>query len=535
MNKRALISVSDKSQLEELAKALLEYNYNIISTGGSAKALQAAGIPVTEVASITQLPEMLSGRVKTLHPKILGGVLARRDSEEHLRQLAEHQIPEFDIIVVNLYPFTETISHPECSEESAIENIDIGGPTMIRAAAKNHEFVTVVTSPAQYADLITELKQHSGATSLALRKRLAREAFAHTASYDAVITNYFDSIASDSSLQAKNSSSLRAEGEAIHSPKTLAENLPPAMKHKQSLRYGENPHQRAALYTDPLARGTGVANAEQLHGKELSFNNLLDLDAAWRIVSEYSSDIPCVSIVKHNNPCGVAIAPNVALAYTEALSCDPLSAFGGIVAANTIIDEAAALEMKDIFLEAIIAPDFTIAAREILYEKKNLRLLRCATLKQNQGYDIKKISGGYLIQDTDELLLDRDELETVTKKQIEEHQWVDLLFAWKVVKHCKSNAIVTVLAGKTIGIGVGQTSRVKAVEDALRNCDLDTRGAVMASDAFFPFADNIALAAQNHIAAIIQPGGSIRDEEVIAACDEAGIAMVFTKCRHFRH
>ncbi len=516
MTKRALISVSDKSQLEELAQALLEYSYNIISTGGSAKALAAAGIPVTEVASITQFPEMLSGRVKTLHPKILGGMLARRDSEEHLRQLEEHQIPEFDIIVVNLYPFAETISHPECSEEHAIENIDIGGPTMIRAAAKNHEFVTVVTSPAQYSSLIEDLKTHQGATSLDLRKRFAREAFAHTASYDAMIANYFDSIATTK-------------------PEKLAENIPAGMRHKQSLRYGENPHQRAALYTDPLSRNTGVANAEQLHGKELSFNNLLDLDAAWRIVSEYSSDIPCVSIIKHNNPCGVAIAPNVAIAYTEALSCDPISAFGGIVAANTIIDEAAALEMKDIFLEAIIAPDFSIAAREILYEKKNLRLLKAKPLNQSQGYDIKKISGGYLIQDTDELLLNRDELETVTKKQIEEHQWVDLLFAWKVVKHCKSNAIVTALAGKTIGIGVGQTSRIKAVEDALRNCDLDTRGAVMASDAFFPFADNIALAAQNHIAAIIQPGGSIRDEEVIAACDEAGIAMVFTKCRHFRH
>ncbi len=521
MTKRALISVSDKSSLEDLARILLEQNYNIVSTGGSAKALAAAGIPVTEVASVTQLPEMLSGRVKTLHPKILGGVLARRDSEEHLKQLAEHQIPEFDIVVVNLYPFAETISHPECSEEHAIENIDIGGPTMIRAAAKNHEFVTAVTSPKQYAELIAELKS-TGKTTLELRKRFAREAFAHTAAYDAVIANYFDSI-------------RHTERSEVSLKSPLAENLPPSMRHKQSLRYGENPHQRAALYADPLARGTGVASAEQLQGKELSFNNLLDLDAAWRIVNEYSSDIPCVAIIKHNNPCGVAIAPNVALAYTEALSCDSVSAFGGIVAANVLIDEAAATEMKDIFLEAIIAPDFSIAAREILSEKKNLRLLKCQPLNQAQGYDIKKISGGYLAQDADELLLDRDELETVTKKQVEEHQWVDLLFAWKVVKHCKSNAIVTVLNAKTIGIGVGQTSRVKAVEDALRNCDIDTRAAVLASDAFFPFADNIALAAQNYISAIIQPGGSIRDEEVIAACDEAGIAMVFTKCRHFKH
>jgi len=534
VSKRALISVSDKSSLEELAKVLLQQNYNIISTGGSAKALAAANIPVTEVASITQFPEMLSGRVKTLHPKILGGMLARRDSEQHLRELAEHQIPEFDIIIVNLYPFAETISHPECSEEHAIENIDIGGPTMIRAAAKNHEFVTVVTSPKQYAELIAELRA-SGATSLSLRKKFAREAFAHTASYDAIITNYFDSMEiATSAARTRDDgdvSSLRGVAEAT----PLAENNPPSMQFKQSLRYGENPHQRAALYIDPLARATGVASAQQLQGKELSFNNLLDLDAAWRIVSEYGSDIPCVAIIKHNNPCGVAIAPNVALAYTEALSCDSVSAFGGIVAANVIIDEAAATEMKDIFLEAIIAPDFSIAAREILAEKKNLRLLKCQSLSQAQGYDVKKISGGYLLQDTDELLLNRDELETVTKKQVEEHQWVDLLFAWKIVKHCKSNAIVTALNGKAIGVGVGQTSRVKAVEDALRNCDIDTRGAVLASDAFFPFADNIALAAQNHISAIIQPGGSIRDEEVIAACDEAGIAMVFTKCRHFRH
>ncbi len=507
--KRALISVSDKSQLEPLIITLLEYNYNLISTGGTAKAIREMGYELQEVSSITEFPEMLNGRLKTLHPKILGGLLARRDSSEHLRQLEEQNIPELDLVIVNLYPFADVITKPEFSHSEAIENIDIGGPTMIRAAAKNYEFVTVVTSPTQYTTLIEDLRKEGGSTSLELRKSFAGAAFKHCAEYDTLIAAYFNSL--NPSLSG----------------------FLPALQFKQKLRYGENPHQEAALYVDPLA--SGIAQAKQIQGKELSFNNLLDLNAAWAIVQEYGVDIPCISIVKHNNPCGVAIAASPALAYSEALSCDSVSAFGGIVASNNIIDEAAALEMKDIFLEAIIAPDFSIGAREILCEKPNLRLLSCVTTRSNTAFEIKTISGGYLVQSVDGLLLDKDELQTVTKKQIEEHQWIDLLFAWRVVKHCKSNAIVTALHGKTLGIGVGQTSRVKAVEDALRNFDLDTRNAVMASDAFFPFADNIKLAAQNHISAIIQPGGSIRDEEVIAACDEAGIAMVFTKCRHFKH
>lgn len=517
--KRALISVSDKSGLVDLAKNLIASEFKIVSTGGTAKKLQEAGIEVQEVADLTQFPEMLGGRVKTLHPKVMAGVLARRDLAEHQEDLAKHDLNTFDLVIVNLYPFSSTVKNPDCSYQEAIEKIDIGGPTMIRAAAKNHEFLTVVTDPKQYPELLESLKQNSGGTSLELRKKFAREAFAHTASYDAIITAYFD--------------------KELESTESLPQDIPTPMEFKSSLRYGENPQQKAVLYSNPLSGVTGVANAKQLHGKELSFNNLLDLDAAWRICNEYGADIPCVAIIKHNNPCGVAIAQSPALAYLEALSCDSISAFGGIVGSNNIIDAAAAHEMKDIFLEAIIAPGFSPEALEILQSKKNLRLLEAAAVDSEiiikADYDIKKISGGYLVQESDQLLLNKDDLEIVTEKQIEEQQWIDLLFAWKVVKHCKSNAIVTALAGKTLGIGVGQTSRIKAVEDALRNFNLDTRGAVLASDAFFPFADNIQLAAQNHIAAIIQPGGSIRDEEVIQACNEAGIAMAFTKCRHFRH
>lgn len=516
--KKALISVSDKSQLDLLLPELNKHDYSLISTGGTASFIREHGFEVTEVENITNFPEIMNGRVKTLHPKVFAGVLARRDRDSHIEDLEDHDISTIDLVIVNLYPFAQIAADSTKEKLEVIENIDIGGPSMLRAAAKNFDFVTVVSNPADYEALANELNANDSATSLEFREAQAVKAFEHCANYDANIVNYFQGKEISTSTPSK-----------VNLDANVALNL----DFKQKLRYGENPHQSAALYTDGSS-STGIANALQLHGKEISFNNLQDLDAAWGIVNEYGKDIPCVSIIKHMNPCGVAIAPTIGQAFAEALSTDTVSAFGGIVAANQEIDLTAANEMTQLFLEAIVAPSFSPEALEILQQKKNLRLL---TAKPGQAGEkqIRKISGGYLVQDADDFLFDPDQLKTVTKKQIEDAQWVDLIFAWKVVKHVKSNAIVTAQGGKTLGIGVGQTNRVQAVEDAVKNFDLDTRGAVLASDAFFPFADNIHLAAQNHITAIIQPGGSVRDEEVIKACDEAGIAMVFTGSRHFKH
>ncbi|MDD9898883.1 MAG: bifunctional phosphoribosylaminoimidazolecarboxamide formyltransferase/IMP cyclohydrolase [Candidatus Melainabacteria bacterium] len=524
MTKKALISVSDKTGLDQLLSSLKEQGYHIISTGGTAKFIREAGFEVQEVAELTAFPEMLGGRVKTLHPKVLAGILARRDEEQDLKDLAAHEIEEIDLVVVNLYPFADVISRENLVYADAIENIDIGGPTLLRSAAKNYQSITVLSDPNQYAKYIEVSKTNDEQALLDLRQELAVAVFEHTTNYDKLIAQFLKS-------RAESMSSLSLEDEEASLPQEYSLNL----ELKSKLRYGENPHQEAALYTEAGKVPSGLAAAKQLHGKEISYNNYLDLQAAWNIASEYDDTIPCVAIIKHNNPCGVAIAPSIAQAYQDALSCDTVSAFGGIVAANKEVDLAAANEMIEIFLEAIIAPSFSAEALEVLKTKKNLRLLEIKPAAKNKELNIKRIDGGYLIQENNDFLHDAEQLETVTKAQVEETQWVDLMLAWKVVKHVKSNAIVAVKDGKTIGVGCGQSNRVKSVADALSNQDMESRGAVLASDAFFPFADNIDICAQNHISAIIQPGGSIRDKEVIEACDEAGIAMVFTKTRHFLH
>ncbi len=527
MTKKALISLSDKSNLEPLLELLKEQDYEIISTGGTAKFIKEKGFNVMEVAELTQFPEMLGGRVKTMHPKVLGGILARRDNAGDQADLKNHDIEQIDLVVVNLYPFAEVISRENLVFQDAIENIDIGGPTLLRSAAKNFQSITVLSSPSQYQEFINTAMKYSNdsAEMLALREKLAMQVFEIVSEYDRLIAKFLKA-------RAEELNSIKLETNKAELPAHFNINL----ELKSKLRYGENPHQQAGLYADPKESIGGIANAKQLQGKEISFNNLLDLQAAWNIVSEYDATVPCVAIIKHNNPCGVAIAPSVAQAYADALSCDTVSAFGGIVAANKEIDLAAANEMVEIFLEVIAAPSFTAEALAILQVKPNLRLLEVkANPVKQQSYDIKAVSGGYLIQEENSFLHDPEQLQTVTKVEVDETKWVDLMLAWKVVKHVKSNAIVAVLNGKTIGIGCGQTNRVKSVMDALASSDLETRGAVIASDGFFPFPDNIHLCAQNHISAIIQPGGSIRDKEVIAACDEAEIAMVFTGTRHFKH
>lgn len=531
-NKKALISVSDKSRLEDLLEVLEEAGYSFISTGGTAKFIKEAGYKVKEVSALTNFPEMLGGRVKTLHPKVLGGILARRDQASDLKELDENHIDTIDLVVVNLYPFEETIKKDNLVFMEAIENIDIGGPTLLRSAAKNYQSIAVLSDPEQYQEFI-EVFKASGPESKemqALREKLAIAVFQKVSKYDNAISNFLETKLTSTPIGASYSSA--SDEERI---KELPSELKLNLELKTSLRYGENPHQLAGLYTDTSVVPYGLANYKQLNGKEISFNNLLDLDSAWGIVSEYEPEIPCVAIIKHNNPCGVAIAPSGVQAFADALLCDTISAFGGIVASNVPVDLAAANEMSAIFLEAIIAPGFTDEALSVLRAKKNLRLIQASPSPSKEAYDIKKISGAYLVQELNTFLLNKEDLKVVTEKEVEDTQWVDLLLAWKVVKHCKSNAIVAVKDGRTIGIGAGQMNRVKAVGDAVANFDMETRGAVLASDAFFPFADNINLAAQNHISAIIQPGGSIKDGEVIDACNAAGIAMVFTKARHFRH
>lgn len=527
MKKKALISVSDKSELESLLEVLNE-EYDFVSSSGTAQFIKNIGYKVTEVKDLSNFPEILSGRVKTLHPKIFGAILYDRNNSEHLEDIDRENILSIDLVIVNLYPFaeaTKNLSTDENDLDKAIEHIDIGGSSLLRAAAKNFRHVLVLSNPNQYSDFIEKYKNRS--LDLNYRKYLAAEVFKLSNQYDLAIERFLNYGSLD-----KNISSNPSNAEENLLPERLSLNL-----HRvKTLSYGENPHQQAGLYVEANAKYQGLANAKQLHGKELSFNNLLDLSAAYNLVQEYSSEIPCAVIVKHNNPCGVAIAPSISQAFIEALSCDSVSAFGGIVALNNPVDLACANELSQIFLEAIIAPSFSTEALTILTQKKNLRLIEHPNFRSSENaLDIKKIDGAFLVQTANQELLDQTLLKTVTKKSIDESLWVDLILALKVVKHVKSNAIVTTQGGRTLGIGVGQTNRVKAVEDALRNFDLDTREAVLASDGFFPFADNIHLAAQNHIAAIIQPGGSIRDEEVIKACDELGIAMAFTQIRHFKH
>ncbi len=519
---RALISVSDKNGLVELAKQLASYNVEILSTGGSAEKLRQASIKVTEVGDYTGFPEMMDGRVKTLHPKIHGGLLYRRDEKKHQKEAEQHNIPPIDLVVVNLYPFRATVARG-ADFETCIENIDIGGPTMVRAAAKNHDFVTVVTDPAQYDALLEEMKANKGATTLEFRKKLAAAAYAHTASYDAAVSGWF----------------AKQLGEEYPDTLTIAANL------RQKLRYGENPHQTAAFYvTEPPQ--VGVATAIQIQGKELSYNNLNDTDAAFDLVSEFTEE-PAIAIIKHANPCGVATGPDLLTAYKRAFDCDTVSAFGGIIACNRPLDGKTAEAISAIFSEVIIAPDMDDEAKKILAAKKNLRVLLTKTMPdpREPGHIVKAVTGGYLLQSRDSVVLDKENLKTVTGRQPSEQEMRDLLFAFTIAKHVKSNTIVYAKDGATVGIGAGQMSRVdsariaaRKAEDAARVLKLATpltKGCVAASDAFFPFADGLLATIEAGATAVIQPGGSMRDEEVIAAANEAGIAMVFTGIRHFYH
>ncbi len=523
---RALLSVSDKSGLTELGAFLTAQGIEILSTGGSARALREAGVAVTEVSSHTGFPEIMDGRVKTLHPKIHGGILARRDLESHRQAMAEQDIGPIDLVVVNLYPFEATLASG-ADFGTCVENIDIGGPAMVRASAKNHASVTIVTDPQDYAAVMAEIAANDGGTSDKLRRDLAAKAFGHTAAYDAMIANWLDG----------------ERGESFPLQRTQAGRL------AQSLRYGENPHQVAALYVGssdgPDGPRPGVATATQLQGKELSYNNLNDTDAAFELVAEFER--PAVAIIKHANPCGVALGENLSSAYSKALACDPVSAFGGIIALNRSLDAETAAKIAELFAEVVIAPDVEADARDLLAGKKNLRILTTGALPDpaTPGMTLKSLAGGFLLQGRDNGCVTAEDLKVVTKRAPSEAELADMLFAFRVAKHVKSNAIVYVKDGATVGIGAGQMSRVdssriaawKAREaaEAAGLSEAATVGSVVASDAFFPFADGLMAAVEAGARAVIQPGGSMRDEEVIAAADEAGLAMVFTGMRHFRH
>lgn len=512
MIKRALISVSNKAGVVEFARGLTKLGAEIVSTGGTAKTLKEAGVPVTYITEVTGFPEILDGRVKTLHPRVHGGILARRTGD-HLSQLDKHGIVPIDLVAVNLYPFRETVAKPGVTLEEAIENIDIGGPAMVRAAAKNNRDVLVVVNPERYPEILEALEQ--GGVSEQFRLALAREAFAHTASYDAAISVYLNGLA----------------GAGGSFPSTM---LKP-FELVQQLRYGENPHQQAAFYSDPTVAGACVGRAEQLAGKELSYNNILDLNAALELVREFEQ--PAAVIVKHNNPCGTAIAGDVAAAYRLAYEGDPVSAFGGIVAVNRAITVEAAEEIAKIFIEAVIAPDYTPEALEILAGRTGLRVLKTGDLagQSTDGIDIRKVNGGLLVQDADRELFRRDNLKVATAAQPTPGQMEEMAFAMAIVKHVKSNAIVITKDKQLIGVGAGQMNRVGSARIALEQAGEKARGAVLASDAFFPFRDTLDEAARYGVAAVIQPGGSLRDEESVKAADEHGMVMVLTGMRHFKH
>jgi phosphoribosylaminoimidazolecarboxamide formyltransferase/IMP cyclohydrolase len=515
--KRALISVSDKSGVVEFASALRDMGVALLSTGGTYRLLQEHGLEVTEVADYTGFPEMMDGRVKTLHPRVHGGILARRGQDDAV--MAEHGIDAIDMVVVNLYPFEATVARPDCSLEDAIENIDIGGPTMVRAAAKNHRFVTIVVNASDYSSILAEMRDHNGATSLATRFDLAIKAYEHTAAYDGAIANYFGK---------------QVPGGSENFSRTFNLQL-----HKvQEMRYGENPHQQAAFYVEANPAEAGIATARQVQGKELSYNNVADTDAALECLKNF--DQPACVIVKHANPCGVAVAADIGQAYDLAFATDPESAFGGIIAFNRELDAAtAAAIVERQFVEVIIAPGVSDDAVAAVAEKKNVRLLVCGEWSApGAALDYKRVNGGLLVQDRDLGMVGAGDLQVVSKLQPSEQQLSDLLFAWKVAKFVKSNAIVFAHNGQTVGVGAGQMSRINSARIAAikaEHAGLPVTGSVMASDAFFPFRDGIDNAAKAGVAAVIQPGGSIRDEEVIAAADEHGMAMVFTKMRHFRH
>ncbi len=524
MIKQALISVSDKTGIVEFAQALAGLGVKLLSTGGTAKLLAEKGLAVTEVADYTGFPEMLDGRVKTLHPKVHGGILARRDLPEHMAALAKHDIPTIDLLVVNLYPFRETIARAQCSLEEAIENIDIGGPTMLRSAAKNHRDVTVVVDPADYAVVLDEMRANQNQVGYPTNFRLATKVFAHTAQYDGAITNYLTSLGED--LQHTSRSPY---------PATL--NL--AFEKVQDLRYGENPHQGAAFYRDLAAPVGALANYDQLQGKELSYNNIADADAAWECIKTFDASA-CV-IVKHANPCGVALGATAAEAYAKAFQTDPTSAFGGIIAFNREVDEAAAQAVAKQFVEVLIAPSFTAGAKQVLVAKQNVRVLQIElgdTATAVNAFDMKRVGGGLLLQSPDAKNVQPSELRVVSKRAPTAKEMEDLLFAWRVAKFVKSNAIVFCGNGMTLGVGAGQMSRVDSARIAsikAQNAGLSLSGSAVASDAFFPFRDGLDVVVAAGATCVIQPGGSMRDDEVIAAADEQNIAMIVTGTRHFRH
>jgi phosphoribosylaminoimidazolecarboxamide formyltransferase/IMP cyclohydrolase len=522
--RRALLSVTDKSGLVAFAKQLAEQDVELISTGGTARALRESGLTVRDISELTGFPEMLDGRVKTLHPKVHGGILHIRDKADHRKAVEEHGIEPIDMVVVNLYAFEQTAGKPGATFAEVIENIDIGGPSMVRSAAKNFEDVAIVTSAADYEVLVGELAANSGGLSRETRWRLAKKAFAVTAAYDTAIANTLERIATAEEAESPVKFADAAKSDL---PSTLRISYPLAMP----LRYGENPHQRAALYSD--GSGAGVAGAKQLQGKELSFNNLVDLEACWELAQEFDSGTPGVAIIKHTNPCGAATGTTVLEAYQKALAADPISAFGGVIGVNREVDGAAAEEIAKLFVEAIAAPSFSEEARARFAAKKNLRLVEVRNAAS--AFVLKQVSGGLLLQDADRGRITASELETVTARRPTEDELAALLFAWRVCKHVKSNAIVYARNGQMLSAGAGQTSRVDAAKFGAMKAVLPLDGCVAASDAFFPFPDGLEVVIGAGATAVIQPGGSVKDPEVIAAADRLGVAMVFTRMRHFRH
>ncbi len=516
---RAILSVTDKSGLVDFARQLAALGVELISTGGTAKLLRDSGIAVKDISELTGFPEMLDGRVKTLHPKVHGGILHRRENSAHRAAVAEHGIPAIDMVVVNLYAFEKTAAKPGVRFEELIENIDIGGPSMIRSAAKNFQDVAIVTSPADYAAIAEEMTQSGGSLSKETKWRLAQKAFATTAAYDSAIASTLERVGSGSD----------SHGLELKPAEDFPQTLRLSFEKVIDLRYGENPHQKAAMYKD--ASGAGVANARQVQGKELSYNNIVDLQAAWDLAQEF--DEPICAIIKHTNPCGTATGKTLAEAYMRALECDPVSAFGGVIGVNRTVDGAAAAEMGKLFLEVIAAPAFDENAKAIFAAKKNLRLVEVPAGEQN--WVLKNISGGMLVQDADRHQLSEADLKVVTQRPPTAEEKRALLFAWKVCKHVKSNAILYARDGQTVGVGAGQMSRVDSCKVGAMKAQLPLKGSVVASDAFFPFPDGVEEVAKAGATAVIQPGGSVRDREVIEAADRLGLAMIFTGVRHFRH
>jgi len=517
-NRQALISVSDKTGVVELARELRQLGFSLLATSGSAKLLAQSGLEVLEVGAYTGFPEMLDGRVKTLHPKVHAGILARRDLREHMDAMVRAGLPLIDVVVVNLYPFAETVAKPDCSLDQAVENIDIGGPTMVRAAAKNWQHVAVVTDPADYRSLLAEMRASGGVVAEATRFELARKAFAHTAAYDGAISNYLSAISPDGKREA------------------FPHRLNLSFAKLQDLRYGENPHQQSAFYRDVSRVPGAIANYAQLQGKELSYNNIADADTAWECVKTF--DPPACVIVKHANPCGVAVGNELTTAYKRAFSTDPTSAFGGIIAFNRPLDAAAAQAVVQQFVEVLIAPQVLDPARAVLASKANVRVLEVALEPGGNDLDLRRVGGGLLVQTPDLTNIAAASLKRVTRTEPTPAQLQDLIFAWRVAKFVKSNAIVFCKDGTTLGVGAGQMSRIDSARIAsikAHNAGLTLTGSVVASDAFFPFRDGLDTVVAAGARAVIQPGGSVRDDEVIAAADEHGVAMVFTGVRHFRH